>query len=341
VPKRRYIEPYLFYHSDHLGSAAYLTDENGQVTQTLNYLPYGEDWVDIQHNLDPSLIQYRSNGKEKDYESGFHYYGARYYWSELLTGWLSVDPLTDKYPSISPYAYCAWNPVRLVDPTGMSYDDPPGNLKYIIQKGDNFWNLENEWNLPHGTLQGTNPTVDPHNLHVGQEINAARVDGNYIVVGNAVHIPEGRIAETPNEEGPSGLMYVASSYDFLPFRMAFEALLPWMTCGIMEGIEGGQCFPKITSGKFCRPIQGLGNPFKNKNLTEINKVFQRYVRRGKLEPAKGCAPGNKAYVNKKSRYSYNLDPGSAKEFPHVDVNYPHGSHRVKKKLSTLGGFKND
>ena len=26
-------------------------------------------------------------GKEKDWESGFHYYGARYYWSEVLTGW--------------------------------------------------------------------------------------------------------------------------------------------------------------------------------------------------------------------------------------------------------------
>jgi len=59
-----------------------------------------------------------SNGKEKDYESGFHYYGARYYWSEILTGWLSVDPLADKYPDVSPYAYCMWNPVRLVDPDG-------------------------------------------------------------------------------------------------------------------------------------------------------------------------------------------------------------------------------
>ena len=59
-----------------------------------------------------------SNGKEKDYESGFHYYGARYYWSEILTSWLSVDPMMDKYPSLSPYAYCAWNPVKLVDPDG-------------------------------------------------------------------------------------------------------------------------------------------------------------------------------------------------------------------------------
>ena len=35
-----------------------------------------------------------------------------------MTMWLSVDPMADKYPSISPYAYCAWNPVKLVDPDG-------------------------------------------------------------------------------------------------------------------------------------------------------------------------------------------------------------------------------
>ena len=32
--------------------------------------------------------------------------------------WLSVDPMSDKNPSISPYAYCAWNPVKLIDPDG-------------------------------------------------------------------------------------------------------------------------------------------------------------------------------------------------------------------------------
>lgn len=63
------------------------------------------------------------NGKEKDYESGFHYYGTRYYWSEVLTGWLSVDPMMDKYPGISPYNYCMWNPVKLVDPDGREIDD--------------------------------------------------------------------------------------------------------------------------------------------------------------------------------------------------------------------------
>ena len=58
------------------------------------------------------------NGKEKDEETGYGYFGARYMDHELMTMWLSVDPMADKYPSISPYAYCAWNPVKLVDPDG-------------------------------------------------------------------------------------------------------------------------------------------------------------------------------------------------------------------------------
>ena len=57
-------------------------------------------------------------GKERDSETGFSYFGVRYYDSDLMTGWLSVDPMADKYPNISPYAYCAWNPVRLVDHEG-------------------------------------------------------------------------------------------------------------------------------------------------------------------------------------------------------------------------------
>jgi len=42
---------------------------------------------------------------------------ASYYDSDL-SSWLSVDPLAGKYPSLSPYAYCANNPVMLIDPDG-------------------------------------------------------------------------------------------------------------------------------------------------------------------------------------------------------------------------------
>ena len=64
------------------------------------------------------LSSFTFTGKELDEETGYSYFGARYYAPTTLAAWLSVDPMSDKYPSISPYAYCAWNPLRLVDPAG-------------------------------------------------------------------------------------------------------------------------------------------------------------------------------------------------------------------------------
>ena len=67
-------------------------------------------------------------GKEKDSETGFYYFGARYYDPPLSSLFISVDPMADKYPSLSPYAYCAWNPVKLVDPDGEEWKDKDGNI---------------------------------------------------------------------------------------------------------------------------------------------------------------------------------------------------------------------
>ena len=75
------------------------------------------------------------SGKEKDSETGYHYFGARYYNSDLSL-WLSVDPMSDKYPSLSPYNYCAWNPMKLVDPDGRWIWNKAGNL--VAQKGDDI-----------------------------------------------------------------------------------------------------------------------------------------------------------------------------------------------------------
>ena len=57
------------------------------------------------------------SAKERDSETGLSYFGSRYYSSDLSI-WLSVDPQSDKYASLSPYVYCADNPVKLVDPNG-------------------------------------------------------------------------------------------------------------------------------------------------------------------------------------------------------------------------------
>ena len=76
-----------------------------------------QNWIKYNTETPPKYPR-TFTGKERDSETGFSYFGARYYDSDLMTGWLSVDPMADKYPSLSPYAYCGWNPVKLVDPDG-------------------------------------------------------------------------------------------------------------------------------------------------------------------------------------------------------------------------------
>ena len=67
-------------------------------------------------------------GKERDEETGYSYFSARYLDHTLLTSFLSVDRYASKYPFISPYAYCAWNPIRLIDPTGDTLDIRGGEI---------------------------------------------------------------------------------------------------------------------------------------------------------------------------------------------------------------------
>jgi hypothetical protein len=52
--------------------------------------------------------------------------------------WLSVDPLAHWYPTTSPYAYVLNNPVNLIDPTGMSSEEP-GGIGGFFQKVGNWF----------------------------------------------------------------------------------------------------------------------------------------------------------------------------------------------------------
>ena len=90
--------------TDHLGSATWITDASSDVVQFFQYLPYGEIWRNQQRvGYDE---RFKFTGKERDSETGYDYFGARYY-SSTIPQWLSPDPLADKYPNLNPYAYCA------------------------------------------------------------------------------------------------------------------------------------------------------------------------------------------------------------------------------------------
>ena len=91
-----------FYHPDHLGSTTVVTDLDGEVTQNVAYIPYGEVFVEQRNGA--WNTPYLFNAKELDGETGLYYYGARYL-DPTHAAWLSVDPLFEKYVGMTPYNY--------------------------------------------------------------------------------------------------------------------------------------------------------------------------------------------------------------------------------------------
>jgi len=129
-----------YLHGDHLGTATFVTNEDGEATQFFLNLPFGETMVEQQ---DPTSYAnpYKFNAKELDSETGLYYYGARYY-NPRISIWYGVDPLAVYNPvmesqfygdgqhnggvynwgNLNPYIYTYQNPIRYIDPNGKQVD---------------------------------------------------------------------------------------------------------------------------------------------------------------------------------------------------------------------------
>jgi RHS repeat-associated protein len=178
-----------YYHPDHLGSASWITDSSGQAIQHLQYLPFGETRVDQRETS--WSTRYSFSAKEKDEESGYGYFGARYYDSDLSI-WLSVDPLANKYPSLSPYNYCANNPIMLVDPNGM--------------KIGNFIDEE-------GTFLGSDGQDDGKVYVVTEQKDKDKIKEN-TASGNKTQVSEvGSAIQLPNSELRSSMLAQVTEAD--------------------------------------------------------------------------------------------------------------------------------
>ena len=106
---------YMFFLRDHLGSVRAVVSETGAVQQMNHYFPYGDLFPNTSN--DSSGNRYRYTGKESGDEIGLYDFSARFLHTRFGR-FTTIDPLAEKYPGISPYAYCNCNPVNLVDPDG-------------------------------------------------------------------------------------------------------------------------------------------------------------------------------------------------------------------------------
>ena len=173
-------EKRYYYHSDHLGSAQFVTDWRGKQYEHIEYTPYGELWIEeVAAGLDK--LPFRFTGKEMDEETGLYYYGARYL-DPKYSRWISTDPALSEYMAGSSvgaggiyntvnfnvYHYGNNNPIKYTDPTGMWIDNGDGT--YTAEKGDTLWDKYGaDWKEKSGF------TRDPRTLQVGETVGEKNI----------------------------------------------------------------------------------------------------------------------------------------------------------------------
>ena len=114
---------------------------------------------------------------------------ARHYHSTLSI-WLSVDPMSDKYPGVSPYTYCANNPVMMKDPDGreMELIDEVNTSRMVSEKNTSINNIG--LNIPGGDppkwWQKVKSTCSSIKQHVVSGLEAADKFCQSDVVGRVI-----------------------------------------------------------------------------------------------------------------------------------------------------------
>ena len=166
----------FYYHPDHLGSSSYITNLDGEVVQHIEYVPFGEVFIEERNNI--WNTPYLFNAKEFDEETGLYYYGARYY-DPRLGLFLSVDRYAEKYPNAMAYNYTINNPINLLEINGDSVAvlkapkgaGGAGHMAILIQKENKKWAL---WSK-NGTNQSSGFSGTPNNDQWGVgEFNTPR-----------------------------------------------------------------------------------------------------------------------------------------------------------------------
>jgi RHS repeat-associated protein len=129
-----YIETsiYHYYLTDHLCNNRIVANASGTVIQKNHYYPFGTAFAEGT-TQEQGKQPYKYNGKELDQMHGLNLYdySARYYES-AIGRFTTVDPLVEKYYSISPYAYCLNNPLKYIDPDGRKIV-PTGTDEFVAK----------------------------------------------------------------------------------------------------------------------------------------------------------------------------------------------------------------
>ncbi|CAN5641437.1 hypothetical protein BH10BAC5_BH10BAC5_01650 [soil metagenome] len=119
-----------FYLKDHLGSIRCVLNSASTIISSQDMDAWGHEMEGRKYDAGSSSSKYLFTSKERDSESDYDYFGARYYDSRIGR-WGGVEPLLDKYIQVTPYNYANNNPLITFDYNGQDW-----GLAIWLPKGD-------------------------------------------------------------------------------------------------------------------------------------------------------------------------------------------------------------
>ena len=250
-----------------LGSSNYITNFVGEVSQHMEYFAFGETFIEEHKNSHNSPFKY--NGKELDEESGLYYYGARYY-DPRISIWASVDPLVEQ--TMDAFGYCFQNPIRLIDPTGMS----PENL----DNQDKKKKTESKKVNVAVHFGGHEPNKEAKDYNDANRKDFKDLDSNVIKIENVKNIDELKI-ELKKRVGNNkianlfiashgGNDYIALGEDFVSDNKTWNKAYPEMKENLSKLKDVLEPYLNNTKVMFTACYTGLGETI-NKSFVSLAK----------------------------------------------------------------------
>jgi len=303
---------FYYYNQDHLGNIREVVDASGTVKQVTNYYPFGAPYADIPAgSTNPDFQPYKYNGKELDKMQGLNTYdyGARQH-DPILARWDRIDPLCEKYYSISPYAHCGNSPIKNIDPDGKevrdglgSYNKDNGNQKALVQYLAKHNDSNSIMIVAHGVMQGNEKYASSINIQT-YNLKTEEWSDNYISNGK-------ELGDFLSKNSKVWNNYKAGKIDAEDLHIVFYSC---SSSEVVKKISSDSEFKDVT---FIAPTKDIGVTAKGEVIVSDLKRNSKGNLVVDNSPGKGPGNWNTIRNGKYSAFSQypgnrNLKPGTAK-----------------------------
>ena len=289
-----------YFTTNHLGSTRLVTDASGSVREQFDYLPFGELCQNSGLAVaNQAKTDYLYTGKELQQFFGINWYDSFARFQTTSGVFSSPDPLCEKYYSVSPYVYCKGNPIRRVDPDGMTdWDKVVG---FLIGTATNI-------------IPGTGFARDLYQPEDKSDYNQGLKTSDDVseIVGKAMVVAGGTLDATGGATAATGALVSVSVVGAPAGTVAVVGGVAEITTGETLVLCGSMMLANMADNAKQGYNRGQNDSSGNSQKTESASQIQLKIKKGQAPKSFKSAhnahtPNGQEHIHMKNGSSFNKD----------------------------------